>query len=299
MAFHRQVQLLLTSVIVGGLLLVAITLLIFAVAATRELLTASITSLARATAANCSAAVVFNAPDDARETLAALAVSPSIRHARLTDRKGAILAEYFPRASEPARLLPVEGQLFTEPVLAKGEVVGQLTMNVDLSSELHRLSLRYGLVVLGVVFCAALMSLTIARVMHRRFARPLQDLAALADQLVDRADLSLRAPDAGAHGEVATFTRAFNQMLDRVERQDRALREAQAKLSQQVEQLTHEVQERQRMEQERLELERKILAAQKLEGLGLLAGGIAHDFNNLLTPIMGHLSLIEFELPEN
>ncbi len=42
---------------------------------------------------------------------------------------------------------------------------------------------------------------------------------------------------------------------------------------------------------EREQLERKMLEAQKLEGLGVLAGGIAHDFNNILTSILGHASL--------
>jgi two-component system cell cycle sensor histidine kinase/response regulator CckA len=41
------------------------------------------------------------------------------------------------------------------------------------------------------------------------------------------------------------------------------------------------------------------LRTQKLESMGVLAGGIAHDFNNLLTGIMGNLSLIRVQLPED
>jgi PAS domain S-box-containing protein len=44
------------------------------------------------------------------------------------------------------------------------------------------------------------------------------------------------------------------------------------------------------------QLEARMLHAQKLESLGVLAGGIAHDFNNLLVGILGNVGLARGEL---
>ncbi len=50
-------------------------------------------------------------------------------------------------------------------------------------------------------------------------------------------------------------------------------------------------------ERERAVLEAQMLAAQKLESLGLLAGGIAHDFNNLLVGVLGNAALLVRQAP--
>ena len=55
--------------------------------------------------------------------------------------------------------------------------------------------------------------------------------------------------------------------------------------------LLEDVTERAQMQEQRLEMERRLLHAQKLESLGVMAGGIAHDFNNLLAAMMGNMEL--------
>ena len=55
--------------------------------------------------------------------------------------------------------------------------------------------------------------------------------------------------------------------------------------------IDRDITERTLAEAERLEMERRLLHAQKLESLGVLAGGIVHDFKNLLMAVIGNLDL--------
>jgi len=50
-------------------------------------------------------------------------------------------------------------------------------------------------------------------------------------------------------------------------------------------------------DQARVEIEKRLMAAARLEALGRMAGSVAHDFNNLLTVISGSASLAESTLP--
>lgn len=56
---------------------------------------------------------------------------------------------------------------------------------------------------------------------------------------------------------------------------------------------------RRNAERERRTIERRMLQAQKLDSLGVLAGGIAHDFNNLLMGITANAELASLHLPED
>jgi len=63
--------------------------------------------------------------------------------------------------------------------------------------------------------------------------------------------------------------------------------------------VSRDVTDQVRAEQERREFDTRMLHAQKLESLGVLAGGVAHDFNNLLTPILGDASLALMDIEDD
>ncbi len=64
-----------------------------------------------------------------------------------------------------------------------------------------------------------------------------------------------------------------------------------------VAEVSVDISERKQAEADRLELERRVLSAQKLEGLGILAGGVAHNFNNLLAVMLGYAELLRDKKP--
>jgi PAS domain S-box-containing protein len=64
-----------------------------------------------------------------------------------------------------------------------------------------------------------------------------------------------------------------------------------------VAEVSIDISERKQAEAERLALERRVLSAQKLEGLGVLAGGVAHNFNNLLSVMLGYAQLLRDMTP--
>jgi two-component system, cell cycle sensor histidine kinase and response regulator CckA len=57
--------------------------------------------------------------------------------------------------------------------------------------------------------------------------------------------------------------------------------------------------ERKKAEEEKRRRELHFLNAQKMETIATLAGGIAHEFNNALSVLVGHIELLEMNLPDH
>ena len=197
-----------------------------------------LSTLGKVVAANSNAAMAFGNERDAGEVLSALEAEPHIVAGGLYDREGTLLSRYpatlsvdaFPAAPEQ------DGYHFDrsyiasfQPVAQGNRRVGTLYLKSDRGALYARLRL-YGGIMAAVVVASLLVAFMVSTVLQRQISEPILTLASTAHAIADRGDYSVRATKS-ADDELGLLTDAFNQMLSRIDEQDRALKESDERLN--------------------------------------------------------------------
>jgi len=282
------VMLLLISGLV--LLLTSAAFVTYEVATFRQTIGIHLATRSRILAANSTAALAFANAADATELLDALKYDPHMVAAALYGQDGRVLATY--PAGAPADLIPAApqpdgyrfegGRLVAFTPVAEGENARLGTLYIASDTKAVSDALRLSGVIAVVVLAIALLAAyALATALQGQISRPVLALAETATAVSTRQDYSVRAPKLGAD-ELGVLTDAFNQMLDRIQDQDRELRRHATDLEERVEERTHTLQER----NETLRRNTAELLAANTE-LDAFAYSVSHDLRAPLRSIDG------------
>ncbi len=190
---------------------------------------------------NCAAALTFNDPKAAEETLRSLRVHPHITRAEVFTASQTLFAAYgFPRpkgvepvfpdslASTTIRDAVHEMEVFV-PIRLADQVIGVVVLNGSMEALIARQGalIQMGLLIfLASVILAFLLSSYVSKLI----SAPLLQLAETARAVSQTKNYALRGPDPGTQEEIGSLTRCFNDMLDQI--QSEILRREQAEREQ-------------------------------------------------------------------
>ncbi len=190
----------------------------------------NLSTLGAIIAANSTASLAFQNEGDAREILSALRAEPHVVAAALYDKDGKLFARY--PADLPVAAFPAapdrDGYRFEHSHLvgfapvaqASNPRLGTLYLQSDLTAVYGTLRLA-GAIAALVMAVSLLVAYLLSATLQGTISRPILALAETAKSVSDRSDYSVRAPKLGGD-ELGLLTDAFNQMLSRIEDQDRA-----------------------------------------------------------------------------
>jgi PAS domain S-box-containing protein len=193
----------------------------------RQTTVRQLSTLGEIIAANSTAALAFDDPNDAAEILSALKADRHIIAAGIYDSRGKLFSHYpadlsiktFPVAPETDGYRFQQAYLIGfEPVIQGDKRLGTLFLKSDMGALNERLLLYCGIAIL-VILISLLMAYLLSRKLQKQISTPILALAGTAKSISELHDYSVRATKLG-DDELGALTDAFNQMLDRIQKQN-------------------------------------------------------------------------------
>ncbi len=245
---HKLISIIMLAC-VTGLVLAGGAFIVWERSSFRKNMVNNLATQAEMIAENCKAALAFQDAEDAKETLKALRVEPSIVFGCIYSNDNKLFATYYrdfaelkvhPNGSKKIGYSFSDGYLtIHKPIVLDGEIIGTVCLRSDMSPMYAMLKRNTGIII-AVLFLSSLVAFLISSRLQKIISEPILSLAEVAKAVSEEKDYSTRAVKQ-SNDEVGLLIGSFNEMLEQIQQRDIELVDAKEKLEARVEERTAEL----------------------------------------------------------
>ncbi|WP_339670296.1 response regulator [Dasania marina] len=198
-------------------------------------------SHAKVVGSNNTAAIVFDEPFSAKESLKSLEMLSNVTMAVIYNGDDQLFADYqqdsvkgmpIPAVKAPGYYEDGNYLKLYQHITLDNDKVGTILLSYDMSSVYENLrTMIFSNLFLGLLAISA--SVLLASWFQRLLIRPIQELAKAAERVSSEGDYTVRVP-VSSHDEIGQLTEVFNEMLQQVQDRDGELARSHDLLEQRV-----------------------------------------------------------------